>query len=79
MLSRLSAGSKRPQIASLDLERGQRWWPRATARQGEPQVLVDHGPKGLPAATDLGLETDRNVVVQGQGGSHVMMLGATAS
>ena len=42
--------------------------------QSPPEVLIDNLPHGLAGSADLGFELGNEIVIEGQGSSHIMML-----
>ena len=68
------AGSERAEVARPNLEWRLCAALTAASRQSEPQALVDDLLERLAGAPDLGFQADRDVVVEGQSRSHIMML-----
>jgi hypothetical protein len=54
--------------------KGRRRLDRLALGQGCAQVLIDDNFERPPAMTGLSLEACGNILIEGQGGSHVMML-----
>lgn len=68
------AGPECPEVAWADREGGGRVPIPAATRESEPQALVDDLLERLARAPDLGLEPVGHVLVEGQGGAHILML-----
>lgn len=74
----VAAARWQPQRARLDLEPSS-WLPLARMRQAQAEQAVHNRFERLAAAPDFPINKDRDVVVNGERRSHIMMLVRKAS